>query len=410
MRLLTRYILWEITKVFTVCLFALTCLMILVVVVNQALRLHLTLGPILRLIPYAIPFAMRFTVPATMLYSVCAVYGRLSSDHEITAIKAAGVTPWAVMRPAIVMALFISPLAIYVNDLAVSWGQRGIHRVIIQSVEQIAYNRLRTTGSYATDKFSIRVARVEERRLIEPIISLRLDDEPGTITAKEAELKLDTANDVLLIKLVKCEVEMGDNPPIVFSEHEQEVSLREASQQGASSNRPADLGWSEIPLELEHQRQRVAAIESEQAALAAFQLLRGDLDALGDGKWSKARDTYQQAVTRMHKLETERWRRTAVGFSCLFFVLVGAPVAIYFKNSDFLSAFFACFLPILLLYYPMLMLAVGRAKEGALPPYTVWLGNVVFGLIGVWLIRKVIAGRPLMGFRFSLRPGVAAAT
>ena len=112
----------------------------------------------------------------------------------------------------------------------------------------------------------------------------------------------------------------------------------------------------------------------------------------------------------MHKLETERWRRTAVGFSCLFFVLVGAPTAIYLKNSDFLSAFFICFLPILLLYYPLLMLAVGRAKEGALPPYTVWLGNLVFGVIGIWLIRRLIAGRPMLRLRLWPRWRIATAT
>ena len=395
MRLLTRYILWEIIKVFTVCLFALTCLMMVIVVVNQALRLHLTIGPILRLIPYSLPFAMRFTIPATMLYSVCAVYGRMSSDQESTAIRAAGISPWAIIRPGIVLALFISPLAIYINDLAVSWGQRGIHRVILQSVEQIAYNRLRTTGSYSTEKFSIRVARVEDRRLIEPLISLRVKSgQQATIMAEEAELRLDTLNDVLQITLANCEAEMGDDDPVRFSELTQEIALTDASQNGGVSDRPADLAWGQIPLELTEQRALVARIEDEQAARAAFQLLRGDLDSLGDPQWTLAEHTLNSAYARMHKLETERWRRTAVGFSCLFFVLVGAPTAIYLRNSDFLSAFFICFMPILLLYYPMLMLAVGRAKEGAFPPYMVWLGNLVFGLIGVWLIRRLIAGKP----------------
>lgn len=405
--MLTRYILWEILKVFAVCLFALTCLMVVIVVVKEALRLHLTLGPILRLIPYALPFAMRFTVPATMLYSVCAVYGRMAADQEATAIKAAGVSPWVIMRPAIILALFVSPLAIFVNDLAVSWGQRGIHRVILQSVEQIAYNRLRTTGSYATDKFSIRVARVDERRLISPIISVRSGSTPITITAKEAELQLDTINDKLKVTLREAEIERGNSSPFWCSEHTQEVPLSEASQRGALSDRPADLPWSEIPGQLATQQREVIEIQNRQAAEAAFQMLSGDLDSLGGPEWSRSHQTLEQAKSRMHKLQTERWRRAAVGFSCLFFVLVGAPAAIYFRNADFLSAFFACFLPILLFYYPLLMLSVGQAKEGALPPYTVWLGNVVFGLIGFWMIRRVIAGKPLWRLSFRLWPRVA---
>ena len=395
MRLMTRYILWEILKVFSVCLVTLTVMTVVFVVVKEALLQSLTPGPILRIIPFALPFAMRYTVPATMLYSVCAVYGRMSSDQEIMAIKANGVSIWDVMRPAIVLALFVSPLAIWVNDIAVSWGQPGIHRVILQSVEQIAYNRLRTAGSYSSNRFSIRVARVEDSKLIDAIINVRLEGKPPvTITAEQAELRLDIAANELVIKLVECELEIGDKSPIGFSEHAFAVPLSAASSAGLLSNRAADLPWGRIPAELKQQREDVIEIENRMAAKAAFQLLRGDFESLGENVWRKPRSDLLLAKSRMFKLQTERWRRTANGFSCLFFVIVGVPVAIYLRNSDLLSCFFACFLPILGLYYPLMMLAVGRAKEGALPPYCVWLGNLVFGLIGLWLIHRVVAGRP----------------
>ena len=80
----------------------------------------------------------------------------------------------------------------------------------------------------------------------------------------------------------------------------------------------------------------------------------------------------------------------ANGFSCLCFVLIGAPMAIRLRHAEFLASFFACFLPILLVYYPLLMGAVGQAKDGAVPPPTVWLGNIVLALWGLWLMRRVI--------------------
>ena len=55
-----------------------------------------------------------------------------------------------------------------------------------------------------------------------------------------------------------------------------------------------------------------------------------------------------------------------------------------------MTTFGVCFLPILILYYPLLAFAVDRAKCGALPPYTVWLGNIVLSLIGAWCLRRVI--------------------
>ena len=48
------------------------------------------------------------------------------------------------------------------------------------------------------------------------------------------------------------------------------------------------------------------------------------------------------------------------------------------------------FLPILIFYYPLLVLGVDYAKVGVVPPYTVWIGNLVLGLVGIGLMRKII--------------------
>jgi lipopolysaccharide export system permease protein len=86
----------------------------------------------------------------------------------------------------------------------------------------------------------------------------------------------------------------------------------------------------------------------------------------------------------------EPWRRWANGFSCLCFVLVGAPMAIRMRNADFLTSFFLCFLPILVVYYPVVMLGVDQAKRGSVPPVAVWFGNLLIVLWGWWLLRRVV--------------------
>jgi lipopolysaccharide export system permease protein len=125
------------------------------------------------------------------------------------------------------------------------------------------------------------------------------------------------------------------------------------------------------------------------AAEAAFDMISGDFAGLADPHWKKRRDKVRIAGQRIHRLQTEPWRRWATGFSCFFFVMVGAPLAIRLRNSDLWTSFAICFLPILLVYYPLLALGVDRAKDGALPPYSVWLGNVILLLAGLWLMRKV---------------------
>jgi lipopolysaccharide export system permease protein len=70
--------------------------------------------------------------------------------------------------------------------------------------------------------------------------------------------------------------------------------------------------------------------------------------------------------------------------------MIGAPMAIWRRNADFLTSFFACFLPILVIYYPLLALGVDQAKSGNFPPYSVWMGNAVFFVFGLGLMRRII--------------------
>lgn len=70
--------------------------------------------------------------------------------------------------------------------------------------------------------------------------------------------------------------------------------------------------------------------------------------------------------------------------------MIGTPLAIRMRNADLWSSFAVCFLPILIIYYPLLALGVDRAKAGELPPYSVWLGNVILAVAGLWIMRKVM--------------------
>ncbi|MCA9268118.1 MAG: LptF/LptG family permease, partial [Planctomycetales bacterium] len=171
MHLLTRYILWELMKVFLSALTALTGLVVLVGVAQEAIRQGLGPAPVLRMMPYVLPDALRFSVPATMLLSVCVVYGRMSALNEVVAVKSLGISPMKLIAPALAAAFCISLVAVWLNDIAVWWGRQGVRRVVVQSVEEIAYGMLRTQKSFSDNRFSINVKEVDGRRLVRPTIT-----------------------------------------------------------------------------------------------------------------------------------------------------------------------------------------------------------------------------------------------
>ena len=58
-------------------------------------------------------------------------------------------------------------------------------------------------------------------------------------------------------------------------------------------------------------------------------------------------------------------------------------------RAVYISTFGLCFGPILFCYYPLLMYGIEQAKSGVLPPYSVWLANIVCSGIGLLFIRRV---------------------
>ena len=389
---LTRYILREYLTVFLLTLFGMTVFFLLMLIGGTAVKEGLGVGPILRILPFIIPDSMRFSVPAAALLATCVVFGRMSSDKEIVAIKSVGISPWRLMAPIFFLGFIISVFAVWMNDMAVSWGRAGAGAVITESIEQIAYGKLRTQRSYSTDRFSINVRDVVGHRLILPIMSIR--DERGgmwSVSAKDAELRRNPADGSLTIALSDGDGEDPNGNKFVFpGTREYEIESSAINKPRAES--PSDFALRAIPGERGLQQQNIRRMEYELATTAAFQVITGDLHGLSAPEWKVDSKQLRKERYRLNRLRTEPWRRWANGFSCFFFMLVGAPWAIEKgqKQADFVSIFFKVFMPILLIYYPLFEFGVQQAKEGALPQYAVWLGNAACALIALKLISNVL--------------------
>ena len=390
MRVLTRYVLRGLCFQFLLALTILTAFFLLVGLANEAIDQGLGLAQVALLVPYVLPDALRFAVPATILYAVCVTYGRLAGFNELVAIKSMGISPMTIIWPAIVLAFLLSLAAVWLNDVAVSWGREGVQQVILESVEEVALGTLSNKGSYSNGTFSITVKRVEGRRLIYPIMTFKTSpDRPSiTITAQWAELRSDSEANELKIVFYDAEVDFGDGSVTWPDTYEYVMPLRKEGSGG--QGRPSQMAMRNIPQNIRKTRENIASTNQELATRAAFQMTAGGLDDLGDPEWKGHYKRVDKLHSHLARLHTEPHRRWASGFSCLCFVLVGVPWAIRLRNSDYLSTFFVCFLPILVIYYPLLAYGLGQAKGGDLPPYAVWLGNVILAAAGYWALRRVL--------------------
>jgi lipopolysaccharide export system permease protein len=392
MKILTRYVLTELLQVFLVTLTALTLFMLIVGLVKEAQQQGLGLLQIVMLVPYVLPEAMRFAVPGTMLFAVASVFGRLSANNEITALKAAGVTPMAAIWPAVGLALVVSFVSVWLNDVAVTWGRDGVRRVVVNSVEQIIYGRLRQQRSYSTSQLSINVKGVDGRKLIRPTLSFQSggSDKPATVSATEAELRADPAKNALIVTFRDGTLHMGDVKASFPDTIVREVPLDAVSRKGVTSRSPSEIAMADFATARVAQGEKIRQVEQMAAGKIAMGMLNGRLEWTAPWATESERQQIKHERRMLSRIVVEPWRRWANGFSALCFVLVGAPMAIRMRNADFLTSFFLCFLPILVVYYPVFMLGVDGAKDGRLPPAAAWLGNLLIAVWGWWLLRRAV--------------------
>jgi lipopolysaccharide export system permease protein len=392
MKILTRYVLIELVKVFAISLAGMTLFMLLVGVMKEAYSQGLGLKQVALLIPFVLPEALRFAVPGTILFATCSVYGRLAGGNEVVAVKSMGISPMVLLWPSFFFSVALSIATVWLNDIAVSWGRSGMRRVVIESVEEVAYARLAQQKSFATKNFAINVQGIDGRKLIRPTFTFqpRSLEEPGfTVTAETAELRADLAADTLTVIFQDAEWESGrSGGRVPYFEHE--LPLSEATRKASDGGSPSNMPMNEIPVDIERQERNIARWNQEMAAQAAFQMISGDFLALNETAWQPLAARVREAENRIARLHMEPHRRWANGFSCLCFVMVGAPLAVVLRNSDFLKTFFICFAPILLIYYPLLVFSLDRAKSGGVPPASVWLGNVILVACGGWLMRRLV--------------------
>jgi lipopolysaccharide export system permease protein len=151
------------------------------------------------------------------------------------------------------------------------------------------------------------------------------------------------------------------------------------------------LSIRDILRELKAIDRRLVELEDRRDIEAAMALTLGDFNQFQGREFTRNRLDIESNRSRYIKLRTELHSRFALSFSCFFFVLLGSPFAILQARRQFLTSFLMCFLPILLMYYPIVMLMMNLCKtETVSPVWAMWVGNVLLLAAGLSVLRKVM--------------------
>ncbi len=394
--ILYRMIFWELFKVFALSLLGITGIMLIASIVAEASQQGLSLMQTLQIIPLLIPSTLPYTIPATMLFATCVVYGRLSHDNEILAIKSAGINILHVVKPALILGLAVSGATMGLYYRLIPQTHHLLRTMFLKEVEESLYGMLRTTRqiNFPHLSYAIFAERVEGKKLINAIFKKRnAKGQPEVIIhAHEAEMAVNMHTRMVRVYMRDCEV-YDMNPDGVrgcFPEKTEEVALPDTIGK-VNDPKPRDLSWQQI---LKRRHEALAIEENlreeiKQADEHPERLKGTHLDVAKHR--AKLDEKLYFTHQKVYQYDAELQMRPSLALGCFFFVVIGCPVGIWFSRSDFLSAFITCFLPIVFLYYPLMLCGTNLAKEGRfIPVLGVWGADILMAVIGLELFRRLL--------------------
>jgi lipopolysaccharide export system permease protein len=398
MYILTRYVVWEVLKLFLVALVGLTLMVTLGMGFNEGLKKGLPALVMLRTMPYMLPEMLGITIPVAMLYSVSSVFGRMTGTNEIVALKSLGINPMVMVWPIVVLSAFLSLGTVWMYEKAATWCRPSVERIACQSIEEIVYGMLQKNKSLEGDQFpfSIAVKGIVGRRLIQPVIVLKGQrGRPTTITAEEAELSTDWTNPAVpVLKLTYSNFRVEIEGTVAFSNPGTEQYMMPIAVPPPDRHHRDWVAMWDIPNSIAELQDEIKGLQKQQKDLLSLReyyqkanKILGIVETHDNVEEINGQIAEKQS--RILRLKTEPYRRWSNGFTCLCFTLIGIPVAMLWRHADGLTNFFVCFLPILALYYPLLMLSENLSTSGTLWPISFWMSNVVLTIPAVALLRWI---------------------
>ena len=331
-----------------------------------------TLQTVVTLFALAMPPVLPWTIPFGVLVGILIGLGRMASDGEITAMRAAGVSSRKVIAPVLAFAaigaglaglasLRLTPLAIrestrIINQLMATQLSAEIRpRVFVENFPNIILYVGEVKPGPVVRWLSVFMADVTppEQR----VGGMREKAEGPVVTvAREAIAVSDQQNNRIQLSL-------------------RDTSSHEMGQDGMAHDSSSPRG-----------EQALNASPPAQKALPSSAMNTRQLMGYSGPDWIEAK--------------IELHRRFALPVACIMLALVGIPLGMATrkggKSAGYVTAVFLAFF----CYHLSSISLLGLAKQRSLPPLVaVWLPDAVFGIAGlVFLYRMERPGdRDLLG-------------
>lgn len=364
MKLLDRYIGREI--LFTT-LFGVSVLTFVLVLGNIFMKLfdvlinhNVPLSIIVSIIAYIIPFSLTYTIPWGFVTAVLLVFGKLSAENELVALKSSGVSITRICLALFVLSFVCVGICLWINLEVAPRAQNNMKGEVVKLATQ---NPLSLFASdHVIDEFPGRKIFVEAKngRELKNILVYKLDKESNILRvlfAKKGELE--TSSDAVLLHIYDVRYEQRDpdspsdfdkiHPGIVmkgsvFSISLSELYAKNKLQLGPAQQMPGEL-WRE-----------------------AGELMAGP------------RTPYTES---MHAaILTEINKRYSFSLASFALALIAVPLAITAHRKETSIGFLFSIMVAFGYFFFIQLATMAQSNPKLHPELLIWLPNVLFIILG----------------------------
>lgn len=369
-RLLDRYLLRELLVPLAGCLVGFLVFLISFDVFAMLEKFRdAQMGPsaIARYYLYAMPGFLNLILPMSLLLALLYSLTNHAKHHELTAMRAAGISTWRLMVPYLGVGVLASFLLLSVNEWfapdsparAAAMLEKGSGRSSKDDWRpQMAFRNARDNRTWSIESCNIRTAE-----MIRPLVLWETPD------GGRREIYAESAR--------------FEDGSWVFS-NVRDVRYRNAadaiSDPPVLTNRLAFSDWRETP-EFIRSEAKIAALSNVRAAKGAQLSLSEIRTYLAlNPKLPPGRQALLQ--TQFHARLAEPWRCVVVVFMAVPFGMQAG------RRNAFVGVASSIFIAFAFFIVQRLALALGTG--GYVPPgLSAWAPNALFSVLGLWLTRRV---------------------
>ncbi|HJD97515.1 LPS export ABC transporter permease LptF [Mailhella massiliensis] len=362
MNLLQRRLFMEHAKTF----FLSMAVLLLFILMGRALQLRdmllgleLNIWDTLRLFGYLSPFFLLIICPIACMLSVFLTFLRMSTDRELVALKAGGVSLYQMLPAPLLFSVFCALFGFWISFYWQAWGM-GNFRSEVLSIASSSARVVVQPGVFNKDvpnmvMFARKVDPVSGTMAGVMVEDRRAADTTMTILAPDGSLDADYENGeiIFLLKNGRSYTEKDNALSIMgFQEYAVRLSF-DSLFQGVDMGpvKPKEYTWA-----------RLYDYENERAL--------------------------QKTDPRMaRKIVVERHKRFVFPLACVVLCIFVIPIATSFQGLKQQTGVLMALL-LFLVYYSLLMLGISLGESGDLTPTVgLWAPNLVFLLLGLYGMR-----------------------